>query len=112
MISTKFALLWNLRWATGGTVSTSTGGHRKICGCHRSGPPVGLRWNIGDHWWTAVDFQPGDGLYVISKDPLFSLKQDDDLISLKFRVLVVQLLFNFKGEFQFYLTKLLIQGNF
>ena len=26
MISTKFALLWNLRWATGGTVSTSTGG--------------------------------------------------------------------------------------
>ena len=32
----------------------TTGGHRKSCGCHLCGPPVGLRWIIGDHRWTVI----------------------------------------------------------
>ena len=42
---------WNYRWTTGGQC--------KRCGCHLSGPLLGLRWIIVDHRWTAIGFQPG-----------------------------------------------------
>ena len=47
MISAKFALLWNLRWATGGTVSTSTGGPPVATAKSADATAVVHRWGFG-----------------------------------------------------------------
>ena len=46
---------WAIRW--------TNSCYSKSCGANLSGPPVGLRWIIGDHLWTAIGCQPG---YIIS----------------------------------------------
>ena len=47
MIFTKFALLWNLWWATGGTVSTSTGGPPVATAKSADATAVVHRWGFG-----------------------------------------------------------------
>ena len=50
------------RWPSMGSTGDhrwTTGGHRKKCGDHRSGPPVELRWTTGGHRWVAIGCQFG-----------------------------------------------------